>query len=110
VVKKFLEEEGYSVVDTTSGKKGLKLFQDETFDPVLSDITMPDTDGIKLISKLKSIDPETKLVVLTGHVAEEKLEAARRAGAEQILTKPFKKEDLYRAIVRALFPGTPRPI
>jgi CheY-like chemotaxis protein len=43
-----------------------------------------------------------KLITLTGHVAEEKLEAARKAGADQILNKPFKKEDLYRAIGRAL--------
>jgi CheY-like chemotaxis protein/anti-sigma regulatory factor (Ser/Thr protein kinase) len=102
VVKKFLEEKGYSVVDTTSGKKGLKLFKDKSFDLVLSDITMPDMDGVKLISKLKSIDPAIKLVTLTGHVAEEKLEAARKAGADQILLKPFKKEDLYKAIGRAL--------
>jgi CheY-like chemotaxis protein len=102
VVKKFLEEKGYSVVDTTSGKKGLKLFKDKSFDLVLSDITMPDMDGVKLISELKSIDPAIKLVTLTGHVAEKKLEAARKAGADQILLKPFKKEDLYRAIGRAL--------
>ena len=63
---------------------------------------MPDMDGIKLISELKNLNPDIRIVTLTGHVAEEKLEAARKAGADQILAKPFKKEDLYKAIGRAL--------
>lgn len=101
-IKKFLEAKGHSVVTTISGKKGLKLFQDESFDLVLSDITMPDMDGIKLISKLKSIDQNVKLIALTGHLAEEKLDSAKKAGADQVLTKPFKNEDLYKAIGRVV--------
>ena len=101
-IKKFLESKGHSVVACPSGKKGLRLFKNRIFDLVLSDITMPDMDGIKLISKLKNIDQNVRLIVLTGHLAEEKLDSARKAGADQILTKPFKNEDLYKAIERVV--------
>lgn len=99
--RKLLEADGHSVVFTTSGKKGLKLFKGGAFDLVLSDITMPDMDGVKLMSTIKGIDPQVKLIALTGHVKEEELLAARNAGADQILTKPFKKADLYRAMGKA---------
>jgi CheY-like chemotaxis protein len=102
VVKKVLEEDGHSVATTLSGRKGLRLFKGETFDLVLSDITMPDIDGAKLISKLKNMNPQVKLITLTGHVEEEKLNKVKKAGADQILLKPFKKEDLYKAIGKTL--------
>jgi len=101
-IKKFLEAKGHSVVISSSGKKGLKLFKNKAFDVVLSDITMPDMDGLKLISKVKSIDQKVKLIALTGHLREEKLQSAREAGADLILTKPFKNEDLYKTIGRVL--------
>jgi PAS domain S-box-containing protein len=101
-IKKFLEAKGHSVSTSASGKKGLQIFKNRAFDLVLSDITMPDMDGIKLISKLKRIDSNVKLIALTGHLAEEKLDSAKKAGADQVLTKPFKNEDLYRAIGRVL--------
>jgi CheY-like chemotaxis protein len=100
--KNNLEADGHSVVSTTSGEKGLKLFKAGAFDLVLSDITMPDMDGIALISSFRTADPRVKLVVLTGHVQEDKLAAAKRAGADQILIKPFKKEDLLRTMNRVL--------
>ncbi|MGB8657169.1 MAG: PAS domain S-box protein [Candidatus Zixiibacteriota bacterium] len=98
VIKKFLEAKGHSVVTSPSGKNGLKIFRKRSFDLVLSDITMPDMDGLELISKVKSLDQDVKLIVLTGHLAEEKLNLARKAGADHILTKPFRNEELYKAI------------
>jgi PAS domain S-box-containing protein len=100
--KNGLEADGHSVVSTTSGKKGLELFRSRAFDLVLSDITMPDMDGIKLMSTFKAEDPKVKLIAVTGHVQEDRLAAAERAGADQILTKPFKKEDLLQAIGRVM--------
>ncbi len=100
--KNGLEADGHSVVSTTSGKKGLELFRSGAFDLVLSDITMPDMDGIALISSFRSVDPRVKLVVLTGHIQGDKLAAAKKAGADQILIKPFKKEDLLRTMNRVL--------
>jgi CheY-like chemotaxis protein len=101
-IQSFLEAKGHSVVTTSSGKKGLRFFKDQAFDLVLSDITMPDMDGLELISKLKSINGKVKLIAITGHLEEEKLKSAHQAGADQILVKPFRNEDLLRIIARAL--------
>ena len=97
-----LEADGHFVVSTTSGKMGLKLFKAGAFDLVLSDITMPDMDGVKLISAIKAQDPQVKLIAVTGHVQEDKLAAAEKAGADQILTKPFRKDDLLKTMSRVL--------
>jgi two-component system NtrC family sensor kinase len=97
-IKKFLEAKGHSVVASPSGKKGLQLFKDKNFDLVLSDVTMPDMDGLQLISQIRSIDKQVKVIALTGHLEEEKLKSAENAGADKILIKPFKNEDLHKAI------------
>jgi CheY-like chemotaxis protein len=101
-IKSFLEAKGHSVVTTPSGKKGLRIFKDRTFDLVLSDITIPDIDGLQLISQIRSIDKQVKLIALTGHLEEEKLKSAMKVGADRILVKPFKNEDLHKAIGEVL--------
>ena len=101
-IKKFFEVRGHSVATALSGKKGLKIFKKGSFDLVLADITMPDMDGMELISKLKKIDQQVKFIVLTGHIQEERLESAKRAGADEILMKPFRNEELYQVVGRVL--------
>jgi PAS domain S-box-containing protein len=97
-IKKFFEAKGHSVTTALSGKKGLEIFKKGSFDLVLTDITMPDMDGLELISKLKKIDPQLKFIVLTGHITEDMFESAKRAGAHEVLVKPFGNEELYQAI------------
>jgi PAS domain S-box-containing protein len=101
-IKKFFEAKGHSVTTALSGKKGLKVFKKGEFDLVLADIIMPDMDGVELISKLKEIDDRVKLIVLTGQIVDEKLEKAKKAGADQILMKPFRNEELYQVVGKVL--------
>jgi PAS domain S-box-containing protein len=101
-VKKFFEAKGHSVTTALSGKKGLEIFKKGNFDVILADITMPDMDGVELIAKLKKINQQTKFIVLTGHIAGDKLESAKKAGADEILTKPFRNEELFQAVGRVL--------
>ncbi len=101
-LKKFFEAKGHSITTALSGKKGLKVFKKGEFDLVLADIIMPDMDGVELISKLKKIDKQVKFIVLTGHIGDEKLEKAKKAGADQVLMKPFRNEELYQAIGKVL--------
>jgi len=97
-LKKFLESKGHLVATSLRGKEGLELFKKDKFDLVLSDITMPDMDGIELIKKVKEKDQQTKVIVITGHIQKEKEEKAREAGADEVLIKPFKNELLYQTI------------
>lgn len=101
-IRKFFEAKGHSVTCALSGKKGLAAFKKGSFDLVLADIVMPDMDGVELIFKLKKIDQQVKFIVLTGHITEEKLDSAKKAGADQIMMKPFRNEELYHAIGKVL--------
>jgi len=99
-IKRVFERKGHSVTTALSGKKGLEIFKKGSFDLVLTDITMPDMDGLELISKLKKIDPQLKFIVLTGHITEDMFESAKRAGVHEVLVKPFRNEELYQAVGR----------
>jgi len=97
-LKKFLESRGHQVTSSLRGNEGLKLFKKDKFDLVLSDITMPDMDGIELIKKIKEQDQKTRVIVITGHIMREMEEKAKEAGADEVLIKPFKNEMLCLAI------------
>ncbi|MCJ7498530.1 MAG: response regulator, partial [candidate division Zixibacteria bacterium] len=97
-LKKFLESRGHQVTTSLRGKEGLKLFKKNKFDLVLSDITMPDMDGIELIKKIKEHDQKVKIIVITGHIMQVKENEAWKAGADEVLIKPFKNEVLCSAI------------
>ncbi len=102
ILKKFLEAKGHQVTASLKAAEGLGYFKKNKFDIVLSDITMPEMDGIELIRKIKEQDRSTKIIVITGHVQKAKEDAAKNAGADEILIKPFRNEQLYQTINRVL--------
>ena len=99
-LKKFLESKGHKVSTSLRAKEGLEIFRKGRFDLVLSDITIPDMDGIELIKKVKEKDPQAKIIVITGHIQKEKEVKAREAGADEVLIKPFRNELLYQTITK----------
>jgi CheY-like chemotaxis protein len=101
-LKKFLESRGHQVTASLRGIEGLKLTKKEKYDIVLSDITMPDMDGIELIKKIKEQDQKTKVIVITGHIMREMEEKAKEAGADEVLIKPFKNDVLCSAISKLI--------
>ncbi len=102
-LKKFLESKGHKVTTSLRAKEGLGLFKKNKFDIVLSDITIPDMDGIELIKKMKKEDEKSKIIVLTGHIARELQKKAKEAGANEVLIKPFKNQTLYQTISELVF-------
>ncbi|HEX9912746.1 MAG TPA: response regulator [candidate division Zixibacteria bacterium] len=101
-LKKFLESRGHQVTSSLRGKEGLRLFKKDKFDLVLSDIAMPDMDGIELIKKIREQDQEIKIIVITGHIMQVKENEAWKAGADEFLIKPFKNEVLCLAISKLM--------
>jgi len=102
ILKRFLESKGHQVTASLKAKEGWEHFRKEKFDVVLSDITMPEMDGIDLIKKMKKQDQKTKIIVLTGHVQKRKEDEAKDAGADEVLIKPFRNELLYQTIARVV--------
>jgi len=101
-LKKFLESKGHKVSTSLRAKEGLEIFRKGRFDLVLSDITIPDMDGIELIKKVKEKNQQAKIIVITGHLQKEKEEKAREAGADEVLIKPFKNELLQQTISKVV--------
>ena len=102
ILKKFLEAKGHQVTTSLKAAEGLGYFKKNKFDVVLSDITMPGMDGIELIRKIKEQDQSAKVIVITGHVQNTKEKAARDAGADEFLVKPFRNELLQQTINKVL--------
>ncbi|MBW2742272.1 MAG: response regulator [Deltaproteobacteria bacterium] len=61
-----LRGEGYDVITAENGKRGIELFEQEAPSIVLTDIKMPGTDGIGVLRRIKEINPETEVIVITG--------------------------------------------
>jgi two-component system, chemotaxis family, chemotaxis protein CheY len=99
-----LQKEGYAVVEAVDGRDALGKVKASAVDMVLTDLNMPNMDGIELIRELRS-KPEFKfipIVMLTTESATGKKEAGRNAGATGWIVKPFKPEQLIAVIKRLL--------
>ncbi len=86
VVEYNLREEGYDVTTSPSGTEGLRLFQDRPVDLVLTDIRMPEMDGLDLLVRLKAMQPDLPVVLLTAHGTISSAVEAMKLGAFDYLT------------------------
>jgi two-component system cell cycle response regulator CpdR len=94
-----LENAGYSVVSVDCGVAALPYLETEHFDLLLSDIVMPEMDGIELAQKCAEISPATKVMFITGFAAVT-LRASREAPSAKVLSKPFHLRDLVIEVQR----------
>jgi CheY-like chemotaxis protein len=102
-----LETAGYQVVEAESGSAALKLLRSEGADVLLTDIFMPDTDGIELSHALRRESPNLPIVAMSGggyNHGKDVLAVARLFGAAGIVQKPLTHRKLLGAIRRALGP------
>jgi YesN/AraC family two-component response regulator len=106
MLKKMLERAGYQVDLASNGREGMALFEKDSADLVITDIIMPDKEGLELIIEMKKKSPELKIIAMSGGgriSPESYLECARHFGAEKVFQKPFKQKELVTA-VRELLP------
>ena len=102
VISTLLDAQGYQCTTCQNGKVGLEAFRKDSYDLVLSDIVMPEMDGLKLLGELRLDDPDVPVIMVTAmHDISIALEAIR-AGAYDYILKPFEKDQLYLSVRRAL--------
>jgi len=97
-----LENEGYSVMSSTSALTALKMIQQgESVDMVITDLKMPEMDGIELLGRIKAFDPNIQVLMITAYATTENAINAMKKGAYDYLTKPFKVDEIKIIVTKA---------
>lgn len=94
-----LENAGYEVVSVDRGTEAVPLLEKEHFDLLLSDIVMPEMDGIELAQRCNELSPTTKVMFITGFAAVT-LKASKEQPTAKVLSKPFHLRDLVLEVER----------
>ncbi len=102
VLATLLDQAGYATIRAESGTQALDLVRAQDPDLVLTDLKMPEMDGIELLARLSESFPEIPVIVLTAHGTVENAVEAMKRGAHDFLTKPFDKTQVVDLIARAL--------
>jgi DNA-binding NtrC family response regulator len=103
-----LSDEGYGVKTAPTGRTALNMFMGNGFDLVVSDLRLPDIDGLEVIKNIKEQRPEVKVIIITGYPSVSSAVDAVRIGVMDYLRKPFTDDELVRA-VRSAFKETQKP-
>lgn len=105
VLKGTLEEQGHAVVDVENAVHATQLHEENPFDVVLTDLIMPERDGLELITEFRRRFPAIRIIAMSagGQIsAPDYLEIARKMGAFSTLLKPITDDALARMMNRAL--------
>jgi len=88
LIKGILESDGYQIDEAVSGKSGWEAFQANQYQMVITDVKMPDGDGIELLKKIKDFKESTPVIIMTGYSGG-MLQNKELLRAEAVLRKPF---------------------
>lgn len=99
-----LQSAGYAVVDAVDGKDGLDKAGQDKFDLVITDLNMPNLDGIQLITELRKLPAYSyvPILMLTTESQAQKKDAGRKAGATGWIVKPFDSNQLIAALQKLI--------
>jgi CheY-like chemotaxis protein len=96
-----LKREGHEVTQALDGMEGIRFFLAHPADLIITDILMPNQDGMETLLQLHTDFPDVPVIVISGDAAQH-LDLARQFGAVAIISKPFKYQDLIGAVTDAL--------
>lgn len=106
VVNIALTKAGYSVIEACDGKDALSKVNSGKINLVISDVNMPNMDGITFVQELKKLPAFkfTPVIMLTTETADQKMTAAKQAGAKAWVVKPFKPDQMLQAVSKLIMP------
>ncbi|MBN1999465.1 sigma-54-dependent Fis family transcriptional regulator [candidate division KSB1 bacterium] len=102
VLAGFLKKKGYSVRASETGEKALHVLRNETVDLVLSDMRMPEMDGAELLRRIKSLNPQIDVIVMTAFGSIETATETMKNGATDFITKPVDLQQLELTVQKIL--------
>ena len=101
MLKLMLEREGYEVVEAPDGVEGIEVYRQNPADLIITDLIMPNKDGIGMIIDLKKEFPDVNIIAMSGgglNKPDGYLKGAKKLGAACTLTKPIDREEMLRAV------------
>ena len=103
LLRRVLEEAGYLVMDAANGREGLRQFRQTPVALVITDLLMPDSDGLEVTMTLRRESPHVKIIALTGGAGEPNLlKVAKLLGAHRTMKKPIEMAELLKAVQQEL--------
>ena len=102
LVNELLSGAGYQVLEAKDGKEAMGLVEIGPIDLVLTDLKMPEMDGIQLTRAIRRIRPDLPIIVYSAHRFIDTAPAALKAGANEYLAKPFLRTKIEQAVERLL--------
>lgn len=96
-----LDLEGFKIESTSDPRKGFEMIKNETYDVIITDILMPEKDGIEIITHLLKQKTRPKIIAISGGGridATDYLDVAKKFGVEEAIAKPFSKDELVEKI------------
>ncbi len=102
IIGEILQEEGYTSMTASSGMEALDILRTEIIDLVLTDVKMPGMSGIQLLNKIKELNPDVPVIIMTAHGSVENAVDAMHKGAYTFILKPFENQTLIAYIAKAI--------
>ena len=105
MLRLMLERGGYEVIEAADGMEGIRQYRDNPADLIITDLIMPNKDGIGMIIELKKEFPKVKIIAMSGggvNRPEGYLDGAKKLGATRTLTKPIDREEMLSAVKETL--------
>lgn len=99
---RLLKMTGYAVKGAASGKMALTHLSHEQFDIIITDLFLPDINGIDILKQAKELSPHTEVILITGHASAETAVRAMKEGAFDYITKPLNFDELSIIISKAM--------
>jgi two-component system response regulator (stage 0 sporulation protein F) len=103
-LRKYLSRTGHEVLEASNGAEGAAIYNETPPDLIITDILVPDQDGVEALLDLRQNLTDVKIIVISGN-AQEFLPIARDLGAHKTFAKPFQQAEILEAVTR-----TPRRI
>jgi len=97
-LRQALKLEGHEVLSARNGKEALSMLDGKAFDAVVTDLFMPEMDGIETITALRRRLPDARVIAISGRPGVDYLTVARELGVKHTLRKPFEIEELLEAL------------
>ncbi|MBP1751181.1 MAG: two component, sigma54 specific, transcriptional regulator, Fis family [Geobacteraceae bacterium] len=101
-LSRLLKSAGFTVKGAASGEMAMQLLALEKFDIVVTDLFLPDANGIDILKKVKGNSPRTEVILITGHASAETAVKAMKEGAYDYITKPLNFEELQIILTKAM--------